>query len=654
MADQLKQSPVQDSMRAVPESSATEPGISLQFQQELADLPIEVQMDRVRPPLPVSFSQSGVPDRPSQPVQMAGDPGARASEIKSLARDGLQGPSSSLPHLNAIQSSFGAYDVSGVKAHTGSQASKASEAMGASAYATGDHVAFKSTPDLHTAAHEAAHVIQQQHGVSLSQGVGQVGDTYERHADAVADRVVQGEDASGLLSQMGPVQGRFDRPVQRYAGDVDTATVSTPAGEQSVRSVAEGRFGGARDTNFNPALKVEFEVALGRALLMAQEFYRPVVERVSHGIYRYLQAKAEVLGQEEKKVMEESFKAMSFMHGDNLPDVFYGRIVDNLSNEEEYFGKMLDLLKEGTGTIQNHMLAHQCFLDKILDKADAVPVAGVSPAQTYITEMQEMAARRKEFGDSQLARASAPNLKHLRLPGAGGENPFGVEQTATGDVVENPTLGEGSRAARGRYDQRKGFNTKKGGYDPTAPLPAGMRYDTRLADSSRRAEHSVGIAAEENVPTTPALTPEEEAAGLGQRHSRGIEQYTLDESQKFIQDARTIYNMPLAAGISGTTTDLHEVAKMFGCTSEIDVFKYQLACLAHLQTAGAHSFHEIMAAAAMNTSVQYEPGNYRSILKYGLDAVPAIMALFNDPKYAGIPGIDASAPSSDAVAAGLA
>jgi cell wall-associated NlpC family hydrolase len=74
--------------------------------------------------------------------------------------------------------------------------------MGASAYATGNSVAFAKTPDLHIAAHEAAHVVQQRGGVQLKGGVGTVGDPYERHADAVADLVVQGKSAEGLLGQM--------------------------------------------------------------------------------------------------------------------------------------------------------------------------------------------------------------------------------------------------------------------------------------------------------------------------------------------------------------------------------------------------------------------------------------------------------------------
>ena len=108
-----------------------------------------------------------------------------------------------MPHLAAIQQSFGSHDVSSIQAHTGSAAVQANEAMGAEAYATGNHVAFKGTPDLHTAAHEAAHVVQQRSGVSLPGGVGSVGDSYEQHADAVADAVVAGQSAEGLLNSMG-------------------------------------------------------------------------------------------------------------------------------------------------------------------------------------------------------------------------------------------------------------------------------------------------------------------------------------------------------------------------------------------------------------------------------------------------------------------
>ena len=141
----------------------------------------------------------------------AAEPGA----VHAAAERGTAGASTALPHGDRIQQAFGAeHDVSGIKAHVGGDATAACEDMGASAFASGDHVAFAGAPDLHTAAHEAAHVVQQRAGVSLYGGVGAVGDGYEAHADAVADRVVAGESAADLLSG-GP--GGASGGVQRKA-----------------------------------------------------------------------------------------------------------------------------------------------------------------------------------------------------------------------------------------------------------------------------------------------------------------------------------------------------------------------------------------------------------------------------------------------------
>ncbi|MEO8841913.1 MAG: hypothetical protein ABI704_10110 [Kofleriaceae bacterium] len=85
---------------------------------------------------------------------------------------------------------------------------------------------FAESPDLHTAAHEAAHVVQQQAGVQLKGGIdGGKGDPYEQHADAVADSVVRGESAEGLLDTMGsgklgsaaPASGAVQRKEQKAA-----------------------------------------------------------------------------------------------------------------------------------------------------------------------------------------------------------------------------------------------------------------------------------------------------------------------------------------------------------------------------------------------------------------------------------------------------
>ncbi len=150
-----------------------------------------------------------------------------------VAAAGVTGPAETLPHGDAIQRSFGSQDVSDVRAHVGGHAADAADALGADAFATGNDVAFRESPDLHTAAHEAAHAVQQRGGVQLSDGVGQEGDAYERHADAVADRVVAGRSAADLLPADGqgsaaPATATQRKPVQKRPKKGEATTGGAP------------------------------------------------------------------------------------------------------------------------------------------------------------------------------------------------------------------------------------------------------------------------------------------------------------------------------------------------------------------------------------------------------------------------------------------
>lgn len=153
-------------------------------------------------------------------VQARGD--LHGENTVAIAERGVASASSPLPHLDAIQRSFGKHDVSDVRAQIGGEAADASRAIGAEAYATGNRVAFARSPDLHTAAHEAAHVVQQRAGVTLVGRVGIAGDPYEQQADAVADRVVQGLPAHDLLpissQNSTSVQQRTVQPYTKVAG----------------------------------------------------------------------------------------------------------------------------------------------------------------------------------------------------------------------------------------------------------------------------------------------------------------------------------------------------------------------------------------------------------------------------------------------------
>lgn len=138
----------------------------------------------------------------ADPLQFDGDGDERNQRIQEAAAHGLSGSAGQLPHLDQIQQAFGSHDISGIKAHTDGPAAEANQAMGANAYATGDRVVMSDT-SLHTAAHEAAHIVQQRAGLSLPGGVGTAGDEHEQHADAVADAVVQGKSAESLLDKYG-------------------------------------------------------------------------------------------------------------------------------------------------------------------------------------------------------------------------------------------------------------------------------------------------------------------------------------------------------------------------------------------------------------------------------------------------------------------
>lgn len=234
----------------------------------------------------------------SQQVQAKGlqkRGGDSTEQVHRAAESGLSGGGGAMPFADRIQESFGSFDVSGIRAHTGGAAQKANEQMGSMAYATGNNVAFRGAPDLFTAAHEAAHVIQQQAGVQLRGGVGEVGDRYERHADEVAARVVQGKSAEDLLTQFtgrgakAPVQARSQtqkklqhrakagrrggvqmrRPIQRRAfPSGSTVTLLNPIGNSGaifagLRQLKGQIAGGAAMPDFEGQLAAQIENAIG-------------------------------------------------------------------------------------------------------------------------------------------------------------------------------------------------------------------------------------------------------------------------------------------------------------------------------------------------------------------------------------------------------
>lgn len=143
----------------------------------------------------------------SAPVQMREAQGGEADgpgemNVHALAGRGTATAGGSLPYFDIVQAAFGHHDISGLIAHTGEEAGETAKGMGAKGYTAGRHVVLGPDSDLFTVAHEAAHYVEQRHGlVNLAGGVGAVGDVHEQRADAVAAKVVAGESAEGLLDE---------------------------------------------------------------------------------------------------------------------------------------------------------------------------------------------------------------------------------------------------------------------------------------------------------------------------------------------------------------------------------------------------------------------------------------------------------------------
>lgn len=180
------------------------------------------------------------------PVQRDAMGDATPGEIHSAAREGIKTTWKPLPYLNDIQRSFGAkHNISNIRYHEGPVASQSARQMNAKAYSTAGHVVSDGPISKHTAAHEAAHVVQQQAGVRLKDNVGSVGDKYERQADAVGDAVVQGKSAEGLLDRYtGSGLGVMRKEVAPASGIIQRKVgleFQTVGGRWNVKKEEDGR-----------------------------------------------------------------------------------------------------------------------------------------------------------------------------------------------------------------------------------------------------------------------------------------------------------------------------------------------------------------------------------------------------------------------------
>lgn len=148
-----------------------------------------------------------------------------------------------------MESSLG-YDFSGVRVHTGPEASAAAKSVQAQAFTVGNEVVFNegkynpsSADGQRTIAHELTHVVQQSKGEvpGESRGggvkVSDPSDWAEQQAEATADAVMSGGPASAGHDSAGAAAGSV-QTVQREGGEEEE--VQTLRDSSIQREEAEG------------------------------------------------------------------------------------------------------------------------------------------------------------------------------------------------------------------------------------------------------------------------------------------------------------------------------------------------------------------------------------------------------------------------------
>lgn len=91
-------------------------------------------------------------------------------------------------------------------------------------------------------------------------------------------------------------------------------------------------------------------------------------------------------------------------------------------------------------------------------------------------------------------------------------------------------------------------------------------------------------------------------------HLRALEKYAPDYNSGFFKSALK-KNIPVVCGPSGHTRSLINGAKLYGNLTGDQLQEYALFTFAFLAAGGNHSFHEVMAVAAL-AGVAFEEGNY--------------------------------------------
>lgn len=498
-----------------------------------------------------------------------GEGGAHAQEpgdVHSLAGKGTATAASTLPYFDVVQALFGHHDISGLVAHTGADAGATAEGMGAKGYTAGRHVVLGPGADLFTVAHEAAHFIEQQHGlVDLPGGVGAVGDVYEQHANAVAAKVVAGESAEPLLDQYVGGKGgtkvamRDSGPVQHQKTELaERKEALIPSKLENARRF-ERRLGAVA---FNNAK------AQTAATTVIDRLLDAVIPKFDGGNADHQQAYGELFGKENMGDDVEDHANGAWSAGQVGTDYATLRAALTTGNLRE---KMTGIYNASLGGFKKTVMwlmeeDHREMVARGLDH-------------------QKLERRQRQIGMRKPLTKVGVKTDLYRDPGNPIDRKHYFGGTNGAGRLMNWENSSNSRVANPE-DERKTTRT------------VGELDAEGVGLSDREKNYQYG---------TTAVAPD-----TALKWKEGGTWFRPNEESKWVKKYQQKLLMPVTAGPSGTAMRLFQAWEYLSKPTE--AVDFRLALLGWMLTGNDHSFHEIMTTSAP-FGAPYTPGiqAYRSV-----------------------------------------
>jgi hypothetical protein len=344
------------------------------------------------------------------------------------------------------------------------------------------------------------------------------------------------------------------KPEQTAAGATAKPELGGKPGETVADAAKRLHPDSERDSHFNPKEKVAFERALVGALLGRADLYTSEVDWVSTTILTYFEERLAAgieagLSSAHKKYMTDLAALTS-----NSKPGWWGAVETAASATKEELA--LQTRQSLThGSLPQKLAVHQNFINVLvtdfkskMQKAFITAFLGAAPTEPWFVRQQ---TRLKD-----------------------------------GELVDGK---KGKRVFKDENAHERGRSKRS---DTAAVSPAGP-----------------GIAARDGTGADPDSVL---AAGSDpQQVYRGIDAFTMDEGKAFCQRARLQLNMPLAAGVSGSTAELMNVAMTLGLNGS-RLQRYAVAVLAYIGGGGNHSYHEIAVVLAA-AGLKINPDNYSGV-----------------------------------------